>query len=220
VASPEPPTFPREVFTSAPANVAVAARSAPSADPEAALQTHIVSGDRQEQLETRIVEPPPKVVEAPPPAPSGLPDSRVARGVEDAFIEIKRLVLRLGRVGRLSFLSHGLVVVGAVCPWFYVPHQGLTPGVERWGWLPLLLSVAAIATLLWRFRQEPRARVLPVLAHLALSAGLVLSVLWIYRLTLDMPDHLQPAFAFGFFLTAAGAAGAAVGALIGVKDVR
>jgi hypothetical protein len=214
------------IFTSAPTGAdldAAAAAPAPRPrgdDPEAAMLTQLVSGDRQEVLETRVVEPPPAVKEPVAVQPKGLPDSRVARGVEDSLLEVKRFVFRLGGLGRLAFFSHCVVIVGAVCPWFYVAHQGFTPGIEQWGWLPLVLSAAALGTLLWRFRPVPKARVLPVLLHLALSAGLVLSILWIYRTTMDLPDHVQPHFAPGIYVSAGGAALSAVAALLGIKDVR
>lgn len=219
-----------QIYTSAPTGAdleAAASRPVPPrapGDPEAELRTQLVSGDRQEALETRIVEIPPA---AKPGAaavaaqgPAGLPDSKVARGVEDTFIGVKRVLYRLGRIGRLSFYAHCAVIVGAVSPWFYVAHQGYTPGIEQMGWLPLALSAAAIGTLLWRFRPTPRQRVLPVLLHLALTAGLVLSILWVLRTTLDMPDHLRPAFAPGYYISGAGAAVAALSSLIGLKDVR
>ena len=222
---PLPPAAPGgggEIFTSAPAQVDLYAPGhRPAADPEAGLHTQLVSSDdRQEGIETRIVEPPPPPREVPVESPKGLPDSRVARGVEDSVLEVKRFILRLGRFGRLSLFSHAAVIVGAVSPWFYVPHQGYTPGIEAWGWVPALASLAAVGTLLWRHRRTPRARVLPVVLHLALSVGLVLSLLWVYQTTIEMPDHLEPRFAFGIYLSAVGALGASLGAIVGLKDVR
>jgi hypothetical protein len=223
VESVEPPTEPRDVYTSAPAEPDLATSPGPPPDdPEAELKTPIGSADRQEALETKVLEPPPrkKAQSTNRTRAGGLPDSRVARGVEDTFLEIKRFVLRLGRIGRLAFFSHAVVVIGAVCPWFYVPHHGYTPGVERWGWLPLVLSLAGMGTLLWRFRSIPKSRVIPVLVHLVLASSIVLSLLWIYRSTVNMPDHLEPHFAAGIYLSALGAAGAALGAILGLKDIR
>lgn len=211
-----------EVYSSAPAEVDPNAYVPDPNDPEANLHTQLVSAhDRQEQLETRVVEGPVASAAAPNPTQKpGLPDSRVSRGVEDTFLEGKRILLRLGRVGRIAFLSHVLVVIGAVFPWFYRPYVGYTPGVEHWGWIPLLFSVAAMATLLWRHKQRPTARVIPVLLHLALTAGLVLSLLWMYRETMDLEQWARPSFSIGVYITGLGAAGAGLGALLGIKDVR
>jgi hypothetical protein len=190
------------------------------ADPEANLYTALVSAhDRQEVIETKLVEAPP----APPqplPERRGLPDSRVARGVEDSILEVKRLFYRLGAVGRFAFFGHVLVVIGAVSPWFYVPHQGFEPGIEGWGALPLAMSLAAMALLSWRFRTTPVHRVLPVMLHLLLGACLVLVMLWRYQETREVAAHLRPHLSFGFYATAVGAAGAFLGALVGLKDVR
>jgi len=216
----------QELFTSAPTGEDLdAAAEAPvpahdGSDPEAGLHTQLVSGDRQEVLETRIVEPPPVKAEEAPTAPAGLPDSRVARGVEDSLLGIRRFILRLGKIGRLAFFSHCVVIVGAVCPWYYVPHDGYTPGIERWGWLPLVLALAGIGSLMWRFRNIPKARILPVLIHLIVTAAIVLSLLWVYKTNTEMPDHLRPHLAPGIYISALGALGAALGSLIGLKDVR
>lgn len=190
-------------------------------DPEAELHTVMVSNnDRQETLETRLVEAPPPVKAPESPDKKGLPDSRVARGVEDSMLEIKRQLFRFGRIGRVSFYSYILVIIGAVCPWFYVPHLGYTPGVEGWGSLALALSLGCIGLLVWRHRPKPKARALPVLFHLLLSAGLVLLLLWRYQVTREMGEHIRPLLSLGFYLTALGAIGAFVGALVGLKHVR
>jgi hypothetical protein len=185
------------------------------------MHTALVSmGDRQADLSTKLVEQPPP---APPPeAPEqrGLPDSRVARGIEDTFTELKRVIYRFGRIGRVAFYAHLLVILGAVSPWFHVPHQGYTPGIEAWGVLPLLLSIAGIGMLVWRHRPTPYHRVLPVLLHLFLDAALVLAMLWRFKVTQDIEPHLRPELAFGFYLSSLGALGAFLGALIGLKDVR
>jgi O-antigen/teichoic acid export membrane protein len=150
----------------------------------------------------------------------GLPDSRVARGVEDSVIEIKRQLFRFGRFGRLAFYSNVVVILGAVCPWYFVHHQGYAPGVEGWGALPLGLSLVCIAMLVWRHRPQPRARVLPVMLHLVLAGALVLVMLWRYQVARDTSPHLRPDLAFGYYVSAVGALGAFLGALIGLKDVR
>ena len=140
--------------------------------------------------------------------------------MEDSILEVKRLFYRLGAVGRFAFFGHVLVVLGAVSPWFYVPHQGLQPGIEGWGALPLAMSLAAMALLSWRFRTTPVHRVLPVMLHLLLGACLVLVMLWRYQETREVAAHLRPHLSFGFYATAVGAAGAFLGALVGLKDVR
>lgn len=191
------------------------------ADPEAELHTVMVSNtDRQEVIETRLVEgpPPAKLPEA--PDKRGLPDSRVARGIEDSMLEIKRQMFRFGRIGRVAFYSHLLVIFGAVCPWFHVPHQGYMPGVEGWGALALVLSLGCIGLLIWRHRPIPTTRALPVLLHLLLSAGLLLLLLWRYQVIRDMEEHIRPHLALGFYLTGLGALGAFVGALGGLKNIR
>jgi hypothetical protein len=228
-ATREPPTSkefgsPYGVMTSASAAAppAGAMPGAPPAsqDPEENLYTALVQAhDRQEVIETKLVE----VSAAPPPVAAerkGLPDSRVARGVEDSILEIKRLFYRLGRVGRFAFFGHVLVVLGAVSPWFFVPHQGFVPGIEGWGGIPVALSLAAMGLLCWRFRATPVHRVLPVMLHLLLAACLVLVVLWRYQETREISAHLRPHLAFGFYASALGAAAAFLGSLLGLKDVR
>jgi hypothetical protein len=231
-ATREPPTSkefgsPYDVMTSASdPSVPIAPPAAPAQppagqDPEANLYTQLVQAhDRQEVIETKLVE---VSASAPPPAAQerkGLPDSRVARGVEDSILEVKRLFYRLGKVGRFSFFSHLLVVLGAVSPWFFVPHQGFEPGIEGWGNLPLAMSLAAMGLLCWRFRAAPVHRVLPVMLHLLLAACIVLAMLWRYQETREIAAHLRPDLAFGFYATALGAAGAFLGSLVGLKDVR
>lgn len=225
-ATREPPTSkefgsPYGVMTSASAAAPPAPPAPPAAhDPEANLHTQLVQAhDRQEVIETKLVE-----ASAAPPAPAperkGLPDSRVARGVEDSILEVKRLFYRLGRVGRFAFFGHVLVVLGAVSPWFFVPHQGFEPGIEGWGVAPLAMSLGAMGLLCWRFRATPGHRVLPVMLHLLLAACLVLVMLWRYQETRELAAHLRPRLAFGFYATALGAASAFLGALVGLKDVR
>ncbi len=192
----------------------------PADDPEADLRTSMVSKDRQVDISTKLVE---AAAPAKPPEvrqPRGLPDSRVARGVEDSLLEIKRLLFRMGRFGRFALWSHLLVILGSVSPWYYLPYEGFTPGLEAWGWLPLLLSLGGIGTLAWRHQPKTGMRVLPVLLHLLLAAALVLALLWRYQENQLTVQHLRPSLAFGFYIAGAGALGAALGALIGLKDVR
>ena len=225
-ASSEPPTardgMPQTgVSSSAPQDSSPPQRTFGPADPQAELHTVMVSTkDRQETIETRLVEAPPPAPAPVRPEKKGLPDSRVARGVEDSMVEIKRQLFRFGRIGRLAFYSHAIVVLGAVCPWYYVAHQGYTPGIEGWGVLPLGLSLASIGLLIMRHRPKPTFRVLPVMFHLLLAAGLVIAVLWRYQVARDTSPHLRPDLAFGFYVSAVGALGAFLGALIGLKDVR
>lgn len=194
---------------------------APGQDPEAGMHTALVSlGDRQADLSTKLVEAPPA-----PPEPAvierkGLPDSRVARGVEDSLIDLKRVIYRFGRIGRVAFYSHLVVIFGCVSPWFFRPHQGYTPGIEAWGALPLALSLAGVGMLAWRHRPTPRHRVAPVLLHLLVAAALVLAVLWRYQVTSEIQPHLRPELAFGFYITGLGGLGALLGSLLGLKDVR
>ncbi len=216
-----------QVYSSAdtdPSTMSVPAVSPDSfgpADPESELRTQMVSlGDRQESLETKMVELPPPTAAPPPEERRGLPDSRVARGVEDLLLDVKRLLYRLGRVGRLSFYSHMLVIIGSVSPWIYVPHQGYTPGVESWGGLPLGLSLLGCVLLWWRFKRTVSHKVLPVVLHLLVGALLVLVMLWRYQETQEVEAHLRPTLAFGFYVSGLGALGVMVGGLIGLKDVR
>ncbi len=184
------------------------------------MRTEVVSADRQESISTKLIEAPPVVDTPEAPPPKGLPDSRVARGVEDSLLDIKRLLFRLGRSGRLALWSYIVVVIGCVAPWYYLIGEGFTPGLEVWGWLPLVLSVAATATLVWRHQRQTGMRVLPVMLHLVLAASVVLSLLWRYQEYWDIPPHLRPDLAFGFYMAGAGSVGATLGALIGLKDVR
>lgn len=191
------------------------------ADPEAELHTVFLKDkDRQESIDTRMVEAPPPAAAPALADRAGLPDSKVARGVEDAFLEIKRLLFRLGRVGRLAAYSHLLVVVGVVSPWLYMPHLGYTPGVETWGAIPLVMSLGALSLLVWRFRPKPTHLVLPMVLHLVLAAGIVVSLFWRYQLNLEIEAHIRPQLAFGFYLTGLGALSALLCALLGLKDLK
>jgi hypothetical protein len=192
-----------------------------SPDPEAGLHTQMVSaGDRQQVIETKLVEVAPSAAALPGPERRGLPDSRVARGVEDTLLDAKRLLFRLGWVGRLCVYSHALVVIGAVSPWLYVPHQGYTPGVESWGGLPLALSLGGFALLWWRFKRVVTHKVAPVLLHLVVGAALVLLMLWRWQATREIGEHIRPELAFGFYASALGALGVLLGGLIGLKNIR
>lgn len=194
---------------------------APAADPEADLHTALVSlQDRQESIETKMVELP-----QPAQAPAaiekkGLPDSRVARGVEDTLIEIKRIIYRFGIIGRIAFIGHILVVIGGVSPWLYIPHQGYIPGIESWGAAPLGLSLVSVGMLAWRFKRVQTHKLLPVLLHLLFAAALVVVMLWRYRETMQIESHIRPDLAFGFYTSGVGALLAFLGALVGLKDVR
>lgn len=192
----------------------------PRNDPEADLRTSVVSADRQAGISTRLIEAPPVVETAEAPQQKGLPDSRVARGVEDNLLDIKRMLFRMGRSGRLALWSYMLVVIGCVAPWYYLRGEGFTPGLEVWGWVPLVLCVAAISTLVWRHQRQTGMRVLPVLLHLVLAAAVVLTLLWRYQEFQDIPPHLRPDLAFGYYMAGVGSIGASLGALIGLKDVR
>jgi hypothetical protein len=185
------------------------------------MHTALVSiHDRQEVIETKLVEAPPMAQAPVTVEKKGLPDSRVARGVEDTLIEIKRIIYRFGFIGRLAFFGHLLVIVGAVSPWLYLPHQGYMPGLEAWGALPLALSLASIGMLGWRFKRVQRQKVLPVVIHLLLAAAVVLVMLWRYRETMAIESHLRPELAFGFYTSGLGSVVAFFGALVGLKDLR
>ena len=216
-----------QVFTSASADAAKPDGTAssphgsrPAADLEANLSTSLVSIDRQAVIETRLVEAQPGAKAPEPPQARGLPDSRVARGVEDSLLDIKRWLFRMGRFGRMALWSHLLVILGCVSPWYHLDGEGFTPGLEVWGWLPLAISVAAIGTLAWRHRLNTGARVAPVVLHVVLAALLVLALLWRYHEHQLIPEHLRPTLTFGFYMSAAGALVASIGALIGLSDVR
>jgi hypothetical protein len=198
-------------------------------DPERAVGTVIGTFDRQRAVATKlgIVAPRRRKSrdeerDAAASAGAGflhLPDSTVSRDFDEAVMELRVFLARMGLVGRLTAYAQSLVLVGALLPWLRIPGVGQASGVEDLGWLPGGLTLLGTILHIVRYRRNAILRPLCALGALLLSAGSLLALFWAFRVNSLLDDAVRPTLLWGFWFTMVAALLALVGTLLSMKDI-